>query len=679
MFFLAALKEDPDLKDSGITLGRLGSDLERRFSIHGEVAWYFTPWADFQRRTFNAITLRTPKLVRTLQLEHGGTERYTASRKAIMVVSPDPQIKQKLAEWQRDSQGEVVLVPVDAHNTSDTEIRASIARGLRERLGDRDLYQTQNPVVGDDFFGRSGLLRDITAAIQGDQNIAILGLRRSGKTSVLRELRRQLLTRRVVVSIADFQMLDEKSIDELAGSIASNLNEDLKRAKDAGIDVWIGTESERSTEHMTLTRLSDRIKRVASRNGGIRFVVAVDEVESAAAIAKVNPNAVRNLLGALRSAAQSRENVSLVFSGVANRMFQRSSLDDNNSVDNPMFGQVASVHLTSFKGEETAKLLRDLGGAMLLDWQEDAIDAAQAMTGGYPYFVRDLAAVVAAHARSLLPLDHDIDSDRVSISLDHVRQVADDWSHQAAVTWRGIVSALRNHHPAAADLLDQGLSETELSDWISADADAHQAADDLIALGLFERQQDKVVPTETLTALQALGGAPNTPALPMSAQDASVEEVSRLIASPESLTLEFKETSRIDIRTGEKAAFIEEAVVKTVAGFMNAEGGDLLIGVTDSGAVSGMDRDLAVFDGSLDRYERWLLMNLLAERIDKELVASSVRVRFITVRGKCVTRVTVSPVVGAAWVDNEIAYRRVGNQTVKVTGGREIAAFLARK
>ena len=38
---------------------------------------------------------------------------------------------------------------------------------------------------------------------------------------------------------------------------------------------------------------------------------------------------------------------------------------------------------------------------------------------------------------------------------------------------------------------------------------------------------------------------------------------------------------------------MEEVILKTVAGFWNAEGGTLLVGVSDDGSVLGLDADLA--------------------------------------------------------------------------------------
>lgn len=55
--------------------------------------------------------------------------------------------------------------------------------------------------------------------------------------------------------------------------------------------------------------------------------------------------------------------------------------------------------------------------------------------------------------------------------------------------------------------------------------------------------------------------------------------------------LEFKETLRFDVNKNLVSKDLEKASVKTVAGFLNGNGGVLLIGVNDKGEVSGLLRD----------------------------------------------------------------------------------------
>jgi hypothetical protein len=150
--------------------------------------------------------------------------------------------------------------------------------------------------------------------------------------------------------------------------------------------------------------------------------------------------------------------------------------------------------------------------------------------------------------------------------------------------------------------------------------------------------------------------------------DASVPD---LIAAGEGDRVEFKSTARWNIRTAAKDPKMEEEIAITVAGFMNAAGGTLLIGVDDSGAIRGLDDDYAVVPrGDRDGFEVWL-RNLLAERLGRPVTAD-VGVSFVEIDGKDVCRVDVAsadrPVFVSGSGGNRAAdfHLRVGNSTRKL-------------
>ena len=64
---------------------------------------------------------------------------------------------------------------------------------------------------------------------------------------------------------------------------------------------------------------------------------------------------------------------------------------------------------------------------------------------------------------------------------------------------------------------------------------------------------------------------------------ARVDELESLVGKGESESLEFKSTLRKNTRTGKKDSVIARASLKTIAGFLNTNGGTLLIGVADEG------------------------------------------------------------------------------------------------
>lgn len=67
--------------------------------------------------------------------------------------------------------------------------------------------------------------------------------------------------------------------------------------------------------------------------------------------------------------------------------------------------------------------------------------------------------------------------------------------------------------------------------------------------------------------------------------------VDQLATSGESDQVEFKSTLRVNQHTGQKDARMEQAVLKTLAGFLNTNGGKLIIGVRDDGTPLGIEAD----------------------------------------------------------------------------------------
>lgn len=116
-----------------------------------------------------------------------------------------------------------------------------------------------------------------------------------------------------------------------------------------------------------------------------------------------------------------------------------------------------------------------------------------------------------------------------------------------------------------------------------------------------------------------------------------------LLAVGESGSLEFKSSARWNYYTHQRDAAIELSVVKTVAGFLNARGGTLLIGVDDQRQVVGLDQDLKTFSSrqDLDAYENWLT-NLFEISIGKPVIGR-LAVLFEQLEGGGVCRIDVRP------------------------------------
>jgi len=92
-------------------------------------------------------------------------------------------------------------------------------------------------------------------------------------------------------------------------------------------------------------------------------------------------------------------------------------------------------------------------------------------------------------------------------------------------------------------------------------------------------------------------------------------EAGELIRQGESKTLEFKSTLRWNLREDRKDdTVITHAVLKTVAAFLNTEGGDLLLGVADDGSVVGVEPDRLENNDKYMRHLAQAVRNGLGDR-----------------------------------------------------------------
>ena len=68
-------------------------------------------------------------------------------------------------------------------------------------------------------------------------------------------------------------------------------------------------------------------------------------------------------------------------------------------------------------------------------------------------------------------------------------------------------------------------------------------------------------------------------------------DLSKVVMNGESEAVEFKSTLRTNLHTGSKDPRMELAVLKTLAGFLNTNGGMLVVGVSDDGSPVGIQAD----------------------------------------------------------------------------------------
>lgn len=149
--------------------------------------------------------------------------------------------------------------------------------------------------------------------------------------------------------------------------------------------------------------------------------------------------------------------------------------------------------------------------------------------------------------------------------------------------------------------------------------------------------------------------------------------VEEIIGADESRELEFKSTFEWDLREGKQNKALQKQVLKTLAAFMNSDGGTLVIGVTDDKGIIGLGHDLKLVQDSLDRFEN-KLMSVFSSAIGAPY-SLHCKLRFADAKNGtqvCVINVAAAkePVFVDFQGDHEFFIRR-GNATVSLNASEQ--------
>lgn len=164
--------------------------------------------------------------------------------------------------------------------------------------------------------------------------------------------------------------------------------------------------------------------------------------------------------------------------------------------------------------------------------------------------------------------------------------------------------------------------------------------------------------------------------LPDQQTEAQVLSIEQLIQAGEGSSVEFKSTARWSLKEQKVHDGVELAFIKTIAGFLNASGGTLVIGVADDGAVVGLQHDYA----TLKKKDRDGFELFVTEALGNALGKNAlpwIGVSFDSIedRDVAIVRVKRSPTIVFAnpkgqKVDD--VYVRFGNSTKRLTPAETI-------
>lgn len=144
-----------------------------------------------------------------------------------------------------------------------------------------------------------------------------------------------------------------------------------------------------------------------------------------------------------------------------------------------------------------------------------------------------------------------------------------------------------------------------------------------------------------------------------------LKEIKKLIETGENQQVEFKSTLRWDLRQSKTNKALEYTVAKTIAGFMNTQGGHLFIGIDDDGNLLGLQEDYATLKKpDRDSFEQYI-MQLVSTKLGTNF-CSNVEVSLFQMDGVDICHLFILKSDSPVYLrdnDRSYFYIRTGNGT----------------
>lgn len=392
---------------------------------------------------------------------------YRLDKQIRFVASSAPLAEASCQAWAQQRKVAIVLLNPLSILDRATDPTSDLYKVLSKFLWRRDLFDDSEPIRSpSEFFGREVDVNEVLAKVIAGLPLAIFGLRKVGKSSLMRRVEDLLASDESAVSATTFLLCNatrlksgrwwhvlgdalqgwRDALDRFANGIGSKSRSKLEKFP-ALMEQRRHLEDPSLVAHAfdaDLARLLKVAKHLANEANrpNCRLVLFMDEADELypditdAGYWKQDFFFLWNTLQASKRRLDDPSLLSYVIGGVNPSGVERGSLLGQA---NPLF-EVSRKYLGPMSSDEAGELLNGFGRRMGLRFSGEAVDAAFSIVGGHPWLLRKMGSAIhqahkqrssiqevsAANARHAFKKSKREFFAHVHWILDHLRRVAPD-------------------------------------------------------------------------------------------------------------------------------------------------------------------------------------------------------------------------------------------------------------
>ncbi|GAA5032847.1 hypothetical protein GCM10011506_23010 [Marivirga lumbricoides] len=352
------------------------------FNIELEIIVIFSNYSTFETRSLDAISF-IEKRYQNLRLE----------KLCAVIISKDESIVGRINDLVKNDQESQLIVPFHFEELLDNPDSYLIRNRFKSHFYTRDLFAFESPLKKDlYFFGRNDLVHKLVNRHRSNENSAIFGLRKTGKTSIVFGIKRILDTINERFCFIDCQnpALHKRNWNKALWYVIDQLYEQntLKYKKRREAEY---------TETDAPIYFEEALKHFKIISKSSSCLVVFDEIENITFGTAPTEHWTKELdfvffWQTIRSTFQKHNKLfSYLIIGTNPMCLEKSSI---NGKDNPIFNQIYFEYVPNFDVPQTREMVRKLGRIMGLKFDETIFAKLTEDFGGHPFLIRHVCSII---------------------------------------------------------------------------------------------------------------------------------------------------------------------------------------------------------------------------------------------------------------------------------------------
>lgn len=367
----------------------------------------------------------------------------------FFLISAHPQVRTWVSDYiGRNPQARLPVVFAETDLRGASRDHWFTRNAIRSQLFSRDLFNSQLPVESDlFFFGREHIVADQFDAIRQSQNRGLFGLRKTGKTSILYKVQRQVEREKTGAFLYyDCKLPSIRTLrwQEFLTKITADIAKHFKR--NSPPDAQTGASS-----------VDGLLALLESIPDGKTVALVFDEIEYISPRALLDEHWHADFVPfwqTLWSAQSQIRKLSTTVVGVNPYVVE---IDTVGGVQNPMFGIVRSSYLQGFTPDEVHAMVTALGKRMGISFEEQALAYLVGHYGGHPLLTRMACSFTNSS------LEREQRSRPAMVTVADLVKDEDARESELVFYCRHVVSELQQFYPDEYEVLEM-LASKQVSD-----------------------------------------------------------------------------------------------------------------------------------------------------------------------------------------------------------------------